>query len=521
MSITRRRIIPAAVLLIVLALDILVTVSVSENLLDNDASGEMVLSKCLYDEKSLICPDWEYATEIRVANQLVFAPLFRFFSDWTAVRITGTLIIQAILTVSLVFLLKSAGLKPESVILGCILILLPYCVAYGRITLYHCYYALYISLSFVILGLFIRTLSGKNRKISFVFLILLSAAGCLNGIRIAFIAILPLCFLAFWFLIRERKTDMFRTAFFCGLAGILGLLLFSFVIAKSIHINTEFRYRLSFRGISEAWIILLSILRQFGYRSMIDRKSFLGVMSLAGIGTAVYSLFLSAKAFFAEKDEKRFLLSSMLFTGILLTGATFLFAELPFSSRSDYARYLVPASVWIVPLFCLKSEQSGTGFSKSFLYLILAVFAGNGMINMSFFYDPRHFSQEYDGLPFHSTESVKRFESSARFIRENGYELGYAFYDINSLTEYMDGFPVIGISYDGENLSWWDWLTRLSLRNIPAENCFLIADKNDADTFRALTDPEDSELVYREQDMLFIYRLNDPEGFKRFLDKNR
>ena len=85
----------------------------------------------------------------------------------------------------------------------------------------------------------------------------------------------------------------------------------------------------------------------------------------------------------------------------------------------------------------------------------------------------------------------------------------------------MDGFPVIGISYDGENLSWWDWLTRLSLRNIPAENCFLIADKNDADTFRALTDPEDSELVYREQDMLFIYRLNDPEGFKRFLDKNR
>lgn len=513
-----KRAVLIAVFSLIVILNGIVTVHVSENLLDDDTSGEILLSKCLYDEKSLICSDWEYATEIRITNQMIFAPLFGIFTEWSSVRITGTFIIQLILLFSFIFLMKASSQNTDSILLGCSLLLLPYCVAYGRITLYHCYYALYISHVFLVIGFFLRVLDEKQTKLSLTVLLLLCFSGCLTGIRILFIGILPLCIYGFSELLR-KKTKTFQLAVLCGIAGAAGFLIYSFYVTQLFHIQTQIQQKPEFKGMTEVWVVLFSILRQFSYRSGITRQGFLSVMSYAGIGTAIYALFQSFISALTEKDDKKRLLSEMLFFQIVFTGFTFLFFELPYNSRFDYSRYLVPASVWSIPLFCTIFEKKHQLIHKVFFYMFLTIFTGNGLINLCFFQNPSHFTQDYDGLSYQSTESVRHFDNAARFIKDNNYKKGYAFNDSNTLSEYMNGFPVIGIQYNEGRLTYLNWLCRKSLRNIPEEDVFLIADFNDAKTFRGVTDPELSELVYREREKLFIFRINDPETFRSYLNQ--
>ena len=207
----------------------------------------------------------------------------------------------------------------------------------------------------------------------------------------------------------------------------------------------------------------------------------------------------------------------MLFLQLTLTTVTLLFYQLPYNSRFDYSRYLVPAYVWVIPFICAESEEAKTSFKKLCFYSVLLIFSVNGLMNLCFFQSPRHFSQEYDGLSYTSTQSITRFESAAAFIKNKGFEKGYAFFDINTLSEYMNGFPIIGITYKDGKLSYLNWLTRESLRSIPADNVFLIANHDDAATFRSITSPDDSELVYNEED-LFIFRIKNPEEFSGYLN---
>ena len=518
MKTTPKRIILLFLLIIVCICDVIVTISVSNNLLDNDTSSEMILSKCLYDEKSIVCPDWYYGTEVRIINQqLVFAPLFGLFSDWTMVRIVGVLIIQLILLTAFVFMLKSVPLETDSILLGCSLLLLPYCVAYGRIVLYHNYYALYIALVFLICGFLFRILNHQHPLVNSILLGLFCIIGCLNGIRIAFIGILPICALSFWCFLRTKNKELLGVMFFCAAAGIIGLLLFTFVISNRFNINTTYSFQLRFKGISEIYIVLFSILRQFGYRSGITRGTFLSLMSFAGIGTAVYAIFLSGMAVLLEKDSKKMMLKGMLIVQLLLTAFSFLFIDLPYSSYNDYARYLVPASVWVIPLFCMKFEEAKNRALQICFYAVLIIFIGNGLINSCFFYNPHYFPQEYDGLPFKSTNSAARYDNAIRFIKEEGFDMGYAFSEINVISEIMDGFPMVGIECRDGRLYYLNWLTRTSYRETPAERAFLIADLNEAKTFRGVTDSEISELVFREGDRILIYEITDMEAFRSCL----
>lgn len=513
-----KRAVLIAIFSVIVIMNGIVTVHVSQNLLDDDTSGEMLLSKCLYDEKSLICSDWEYATEVRITNQLIFAPLFGIFTAWSAVRITGTFIIQLILLCTFIFMMKAASQNTDPILLGCSLLLIPYCVAYGRITLYHCYYALYISQFFLIIGFFLRVLEKKKTSLSLIALLLLCFSGCLTGIRILFIGIIPLGIYGFTELLR-KNTKAFRLALLCGAAGTAGFFIYSLYITKLFHVNTGLSPKPEFKGMAEVWVVLFSILRQFSYRSGIARSGFMSAMSYAGIGTAIYALFQSFRAALSEKDSKNRLLGEMLFFQIVFTGSTFLFFELPYNSRFDYSRYLVPASVWSIPLFCSIFERQDQLAQKVLFYSFLGIFAGNGVINLCFFQDPARHPQEYDGLSYQSTESIRHFDNAVRFIEDNNYEKGYAFYNSNSLSEYMDGFPVVGIQYKEGRLFYLDWLTRKSIRNTSEEKVFLIADYNDAKTFRGVTEPELSELVYREREKLFIFHINDPEAFRVYLER--
>lgn len=511
-----KRIILWSSFFLILTCSVITTWHISNNLLDDDASAELVLAKCLYDEKSLISKDFVYSTEFSINNQIIYAFLFSIFSDWTLVRFWGTLIIQLIALVSLVFLLRSAGLSAESILFGCVLFLLPYCVAYGRIVLYHCYYTPFVSYAFLIVGLFFRALRQEQSKLILAVLCILCIWSCTNGVRIFVIVMLPLCGLGFLYMLLTKNRKYFILSLVCAAGGLIGLFL-NALILREIHIEVEYKRKLAFKGVSDAIVVLFAILKQFGYRSLIDKSSFLGIMSLCGIIPAVFGFYTSGKSLLCEKKLCRFTLKGMLLVQMGLSVGIFLFYALPYNSRYDYSRYLVLASVWMIPLFCcVFSERKSHLFRLSGIAAAV-VFVANGLINLCFFNDPELFKQEYDGLIYTSTGVTQEYSAVVDFIRNSDYDLGYAVYDPNVLTEMLDGFPVVGIDKHENGFLYRDQLSRKSFRTMPSQKAFILFNYVDALSFRALPISEGSELVLNVPEGFYLYELKDPQSFQLYL----
>ena len=515
----KKRVLLCVLLAVVSVVSVVVIHHLGQNLLDSDTSGEMLLSKCLFDEKSLVCPDWDYTIEYRINNQLIFAFLFGIFSDWFTVRFVGTLIILLIYVLTFIFFMRSCAFKTDTILFGCILVLLPYCVAYGRIVLYYSFYAPYLSFVFLIIGCFFHLLDGGG-KWWMAGLVLFSFFGCVNGFRQFYITMIPMCALGLWVLIRTHRKKTLLLSLIAAAAGLIGLLFHDYVVMSNIHFEVEMADKLHFKGMSEVYVILFTIMRHFGYRSMSNKLSFLGIMSLAGIGVMGYVLFIAIKAFFVEKEEKTLYLRSMIFVQLVMTAVTMAFYWLPFNTRYDYSRYFVPASFWMIPLFLSVLEEKKSRIQQVLYAVVMAVFIGNSVINICFFLDPNHFRQDYDGLGYTTTDYITRYDEVLQFIKDEGYEMGYAFREANVISEKLNGVPVIAIEKNGDKIFYSDWLTRKSFRDTPAEKVFLWAYYDEAMTFLATPAAENSELVYNFRNTLLLFRLNDPEAFKAFLIKN-
>ena len=515
----KKRIFLCVVLLLISVLTVFVIHHLSMNLLDSDTSGEMLLSKCIHDEKSPVCHDWDYTIEYRINNQLIFAFLFAFISDWFTVRFIGTLIILLIYVLTFVFFLRSCGFKTDTILFGCILVLLPYCVSYGRIVLYYSFYAPYLSFVFLIIGCFFRLLEGQS-KWWITGLALFSVLGCINGFRQFYITMIPMCALGLWHLILTKRKKAFLLSLFSSLWGVIGLMIHSFIIMRNIHFEMKLAEMIVFKGVSEAIVIFFTIMRHFGYRSGIDKFSFLGMMSLAGVGVMVYALFVSIKGFICERTEKKLYLKGMLFVQLVMTAGTMVFYALPFNTRFDYSRYFVPASFWVIPLFLTVLEERKQQLHKLIFSVVLAVFIGNSVINLCFFLDPNTFRQDFDGLGYTSTDYITQYDEVIRFIKDEGYQMGYSFHDANVLSEKLNGLPVVSIEKNGDKIFYSEWLTRKSYRDTKADKVFLWAYYDEAMTFLSTEAAKDADLAYNFRDRLLLFDLKDPEGFKAFLRQN-
>ena len=217
----RKTILFSVILIIVLIISAFVTSHVTRNLLDEDASADLLLANCFYEEKTLLPDDWFFGNEYRIFGQLIWAPFFGVFENWGTVRLCGTLTIQLLFLLSFIFMMRSAFLKTNTILLGCVLLLIPYCVSYGRIVLYHNYYTLYITFSFLILGFVFRLSRNFPKTGSKPICILqwiLFAVTCffsgLSGIRELYIFLGPFCALVFWQLIIFRRKRFLFSALF-------------------------------------------------------------------------------------------------------------------------------------------------------------------------------------------------------------------------------------------------------------------------------------------------------------------
>jgi len=510
------------------------TVTTSLNLLDSDASSELILANHLHETGNVLSDDWYYSTELRVLNtQLIFAPLFGLFSSWRRVRLAGTLLLQLILVASYGYVIWQAGRDKKTFFLGSAMLLLPICVSYGRIVLTHSYYIPHIAISFFTVGHFLGCmnalkLQGHARFLRLtVYLLLylsLSFGGALGGFRQPAVTQAPLCLLALVTLWKARSKDQRREGVQLLVLALLGAA--AALIGLKINEYCHTLYNFTSYGQPELNLIspenfhdfLFGFLHQFGFRRGVPAMSVIGLLSIAGIGVCAYFLFSSARVVRDEAAVQTvgIQLLRLMFPCCMAVGiALFILNVSPVGSE----RYLLPYSVWMIPFLC--ELLFHLPIRRLIASSVCAVCLINGVVNACYLSDPLELHQPYEGLSWMDTLIVEKFSPVRDYLLAEGYDLGYCtFWNGNLLTEMSDGqlrFCNLAVSEDSVEFVYYNWLTLQSNRSLQAQKPFLLLSESD---FSFLTDDyinQHFRLVHTV-DTFYIYEPLDFIAWREKLD---
>ena len=509
---------------------------VAHHVLDDDAASEIMLSEVLHREKRLVSDDFYYSTEFFVQNQLIFGFLFNFFDGWANVRFVGTFIIQVLYLASYIYMMSQSGAGRKTVLMSAILIMLPFTVVYGRTILYHCYYVCNFTATYVILGLFFsffkRPDAAKGSKIfRFILLMVVSFLSCFLYVRQLFLTMIPAAACLFFYLLASHGEDrdpvrlrkwMLLPLLMTG-AGAAGMLCNSHFLIPSLNLYPQTDQNLGFLSPADWGPMLGALLIQFGYRVRVKLFSFIGILSLGGLFNCYVLLRQSIEDLKDSQfeDFRAYMLRTMLAVTLLFNLVIFIFGDIPFRLQADYSRYLVPVSIWIIPLLCLQYEaKDRLPFFKKIIWLICgAVFVLNGLVNGKSFLDSGNFGQPYDGISYDNPHLADDLRSAADFIRAHDYRCGYAFAgEANTLTELLNGFPVVSLRRTLDGVwQYANWLTLKSYKEIETDRAFLLVTKDDLELFEKSLEGLDTERIYFDDKGYVIYDISHLDQFREMI----
>lgn len=249
-------------------------------LLDDDMSSELVLGNLVAKERRFIFSNnWYYSTELRTINiQIIFALLFRFFSNWHFVRVQASVVCYLILCASMFLLLRIIGTKRYSVV-GASLLLLPTSSVYFYVVSGGLFYIPHIVLSLVTISMII--LVDKNRFILSLLLLIFGIATGVGGYRYLLVLFLPVfgsSLLIYLYNIFNNKNNneiksllINSTVSLCG--GLLGYLLNSMVLSKQYEYGFYTSVKPMINGFEKLKLILYGFIKDFGYVSTMGTKA--------------------------------------------------------------------------------------------------------------------------------------------------------------------------------------------------------------------------------------------------------
>jgi len=537
-----KTLIPAFLFVIVLCLSFYTTWQTSLYCLDGDASSELVLAHHLNETGRILSSDWYYSTELRVLNtQLVFAPLFSIFSDWTMVRFVGAMILQGLLVLSFFYLGRQAKLSWGARFLGGALLLLPVSTSYGRIVLYHSYYMPHIILGFMIVALFLSTLNHWNNRhiriasLRLALLCALSFGSGLGGVRQGIITHIPLLFLILALAFQDAKSMQLGKAFCshggCIASACLALLFFVLGYLVNVHfLSLHFSFS-SYNDLSLNLIdpvqlpdILYGLLHAFGLRQNVRILSLTGLLSVSAVFSFLFCITQSIRFLTgAQKTSAMSLkfLSLLFLSALIVMLCVFLLVD----SYWAFPLYLLPVTVWCVPLISIlydAMQLRATQQLRSDICLLLTVLflLLNGLVNSCFFAsNGKHFSQNYEGIAYSDITLAKKLEAPVAFLLENGYKLGYSqFWTANPVTEMSDGrIQMINllIHMNDRPLSIYKWLTLQSTIDTATDKTFLMLTSYYNRAYVTMDIPDHGKLVYDDGEFV-IYHFDDPDVLRNY-----
>ncbi|MBQ6503446.1 MAG: hypothetical protein IJI57_05985 [Flexilinea sp.] len=520
-----------ALLLLILFITIRTNWYVAHHIIDDDAASELMLSNLMKQDKSLFPTDWFYSTELILHNQLVYGFFFIILDGWANVRFCGTCVIQILYLLSFFYMMSQSGLNRKAILIGSILILLPYCVSYGRSILFHCFYVPRLAPGFLLTGLFFSFLKEKKfgtvpYLIRMFLLVIISFVNSMLYVRQVIITMLPLLGCLFFFLLshtEKDKTDYQRWMLIPVImtaAGCCGMLCNSWIMIPSLGLYQQTDQTLKVLPFSQWGAILEALLMQFGFRTNVKIFSVVGILSLGGLLCAVIMIFFSSLDLFRKeiKDFREYVLRTMLPVGLLINLFIFIFGEVPFRLRADYSRYLVPASVWVIPAICCRISMPHRlpHIKRVLFFLCLSFFVLNGVYNERSFRHAEDFGQPYDGLSYDNPHLADDLQTAVEYIRRHEYDMGYAFAgEANTMVELLNGFPIVSLRRTPDAaFEYTNWLSLKSYKTLPAKRAFFLMRTDDEVFYKDQLTISGAERVYFDDEGYVIYDISDIPRFR-------
>lgn len=398
------------------------------NLLDSDASNELILAKYLSEKNELITKGWQYSTEIRVFyTQFISALLFKFSDSFHFVRLATLAICHILAFISLYLYLQSLKLQKYFLIFVCIL-LLPFSVIYADYYLLKPYYVFH----FIALCLVLYFINIK----SIILISILSFILGLSGIRYLTILFFPMVMSKLTVLFDLKKLEIskkdivdfarnemstFTGCFFYIIGLMINLRVFTKIFAFVNVANTSFT-NFNINTITQ---IFNGFLNFFGYSIGKFILSFPG-FALSSI-TIVFTI-IFVRYYFKNinqfNDNQRFNIYFVLYAYV-----TFIITNIVFDHGQYRDRYLMPFSLFTFVLLFLLTEciNISVKLKKALIYITFIILLFTSLIN-------------YYKLSSNVSRDTINRQLVCNYLLDNDLNYGYAnFWDGGVITELTNG----------------------------------------------------------------------------------
>ena len=394
-------------------------------LVTSDDVCHMVQGKVQLAEKSLICKNWFYSTQITIMGpSLFYALLFAIFSNWKLVRLLFTIITMFISLVAGFYVCKKMGSEKYYIPLS-IFFCIPFSFPLFHMTLITGFYSTGILFLFIDMALMESYLKDDEKKkhLALAFSILLAfAAGC-EGFRSIFTLYLPMTIAAAISMLGKRKSDWFKYSVVLSLSCLSGVVVNTWILAKKYTFfswnNISFT-KFSFAGIEK---VINGLLDAFGYRaeSVVSFTLIKNGVCAIWVLTAMFAMFYGIYRRSAV-DEGYYRISLYGAVSFALYIILYSVTDMLFETR--YLFSFVEISILLITSFIKQVDLPEIKKKLICIALVILTITGAG--------------KEYQDL--WKMDNTKEYRVIADKLVEEGYFNGYAtFWRANVMTYLSNG----------------------------------------------------------------------------------
>lgn len=458
---------------------------------DGDMSCEMILSRMLNEEKSILSHNWFYSTELYIFHFHWFfrVAMLIFPYNWHLARTLAMAIIMLIFVLSYLYMSYSLGF-PRMGVWTAGAMLWPFGRLYFYEVGYSGFYAVYIIYACFAIGL-VSSLARKEhkrwKKILLTGLLAFSSvASGLNGVRQTMMTFAPLfagMALVLWMEIRRNRVRSVREVMaqcretvrlsgwviFATCFNIAGYLFNYKVLSRKYDFLAynfvQFDKGFTIDSLLAVWSDLLSL---FGYQSGVYLYAIGGLASLCGIAIAaliIFSLIRLCMRYHTLNLQQK-LIVMMVIAGLLVCGTIFAFCSVYFQGyHSNYWIPLVPVVLAMVQIE-MDTEKFDWAVLRQWMYGVFSGVVTLAAVGAILY--------EYN-FPLNGQPAI---ENAVNALLESGYTHGYAsHWSASAITELTDG-RIEMISVNISNLEVAEWLQKREyLDTIPEGPVFILIDR--------------------------------------------
>lgn len=399
-----------------------------ECFVNDDMSGELTLGYLLSQGSNpILTKAYLYTTEIRVLNpDQIYGLVFRFCSDWHAVRVISSVIIYVLILASYYFFCKQAGVKKYFAISAAIY-LLPTSCEYADRILFPMYYSFHFITVFLTLGLIIKYVK-TNKKYLLLVLAIFSFLIGLNGVRTLIMVDVPIIIsaIAVYFVNKSVEQKQYYVSFVKAslitfVSSVIGIVINLKVLEpvygvmdKTIEIS-ELNWT-NLADTIQGYLVLL------GYST----GSITGSAIISNLFCVIATMLIAFSIFsYFRRKQNNSIRATIVITYFIC--AFIVFEALYFLTNMEYApRYCVPFFIMCIPsvLIIFNENRKMPEVRKDILCLLIILIA-------LFIAKDKYFSYLY-------LDNTSEYREIAGYLVENNYLEGYMGTNC-ALTEFSNG----------------------------------------------------------------------------------